>query len=383
MYAEEPRGCSGLPHSRKMVFTPSSSVTRMNVHRILRLGYDPMLAGVPCSRRWNSCCNGTVERWNFSDPSRSGAIGRAGEESPHFADKNVKGRLIAQQYVIGALEIDELRTGYSGRQGLALLEGNRGIVPGMKHESGYANLTENVRDIHVAECLMKPAGTDRRGRLSLKIVEPGHLLAAGSGNERLREQLSESRIVLAPSFPDQSCHRLVGVDFIPAVALAPALGIAAVEHKMRKPLRMADGIGDRNRTALRNAEECENVKADRIGDTFSRSATIASSDMSGNSNPRGHCRVRRSGPAYSRRRGRLSSVARPGSPTRTEDATSSGRRERRRPLTRHCKSNPGAIGAVAVADISPVRPTVPAPRTGFPARESQPTPAPPEALPSQ
>src|SRR4029078_8460674 len=104
--------------------------------------------------------------------------------------------------------------------------------------------------VHVAECLMEPAGIGRRGRLSLQIIEPGHLLSGCAGNKGLCEQLPKGRVVLAPSFANECRHGFVSVDLVLIAAPAPALGVSAIENEMRYALGMADGIGDRHGAAL-------------------------------------------------------------------------------------------------------------------------------------
>src|SRR5688500_6073898 len=53
-------------------------------------------------------------------------------------------------------------------------------------------------NIHVTEGVVESAGIKRGCGLLLKVVEPGHLLAACAGDEHFGEQLPKRRIALAP-----------------------------------------------------------------------------------------------------------------------------------------------------------------------------------------
>jgi hypothetical protein len=71
-------------------------------------------------------------------------MARSRNEGSNLAKEFSEGRLIAEENMVGAVEVDEMRACYAGRQRLALRERNRGIVPGMKHQSRHADLVQKV-----------------------------------------------------------------------------------------------------------------------------------------------------------------------------------------------------------------------------------------------
>src|SRR5712671_3458151 len=89
-----------------------------------------------------------------------------------------------------------------------------------------------------------------------KASEPLVLLRRSIRNELRREKLPKCRILLAPAELRELDHhfsffaRLRGTG-----PLEPAARIAAVQDQMRHAFRMANRLGDRDRRALRDAEQ--------------------------------------------------------------------------------------------------------------------------------
>src|SRR5205807_10392457 len=90
----------------------------------------------------------------------------------------------------------------------------------------------------------------RRRRNALQIVEGLRLLRRRVGRIKRGPKLTERRIVLAPTKPDQSKLRLSLLDLFGRLSLGPAAGVSAVKNEMGNFFGMANRVGDRYRPAL-------------------------------------------------------------------------------------------------------------------------------------
>src|SRR5690606_25680404 len=93
-------------------------------------------------------------------------------------------------------------------------------------------------------------GVARRGRLPLQVDERVDLLAVPAGDEHGGEGIDEGVVRLAPAVPHQCEYRLTLRPLALARPDEPALLVAPMQHEMADPVRMAAGIGDRDRRAL-------------------------------------------------------------------------------------------------------------------------------------
>ena len=111
-------------------------------------------------------------------------------------------------------------------------------------------------------------GVFRRGRLALQFVEPLHLLVRAAGHEQRGEHWRKAGFSLAPAAAHQRQQRLGLFD---ASAAAPRLRRpreAAVEDELADALGMPHRIGDRERAALRDAEQREALEPRRVDHAF-------------------------------------------------------------------------------------------------------------------
>jgi len=103
----------------------------------------------------------------------------------------------------------------------------------------------------------------------LQFIPPLVLRRRATGDELVREHLPESRVVAAPTDADQVYE---GLRFEPVgVGCGTPLGAASVgaeEHQMRYLVRMALGVDDRRRPALRHAEQREAPQLQAVDHRF-------------------------------------------------------------------------------------------------------------------
>ena len=99
----------------------------------------------------------------------------------------------------------------------------------------------------------------RRGRDALQLVEPAVLLGGAVGDELRGEELAERRVLLAPAELGQLASSSRPPRAAPAsrVAHQPSARVAAVQDQVAHPLGVAHRVGDRDRRALRDAEQRE------------------------------------------------------------------------------------------------------------------------------
>ena len=106
-------------------------------------------------------------------------------------------------------------------------------------------------------------------RNPLQFIEPVGLLLGAARNELRCEHLSECRVFLTPAKAHQGEHRFAGFLLrLGPGALLPADGITSEKNQMRNAFGMPDGVSDRNRAALRYAEQRETIDARGIDHRF-------------------------------------------------------------------------------------------------------------------
>ncbi len=100
------------------------------------------------------------------------------------------------------------------------------------------------------------------GRLSLQIIEPLHLFGRCPGEEERRKHLSEGRVFPPPSHLHHvELKLLLGKLVRFKIMLQPASRVRSVKDEMSDLLGVAHGVRYRDRSSLRNAEECEPIEA--------------------------------------------------------------------------------------------------------------------------
>ena len=145
-------------------------------------------------------------------------------------------------------------------------------------------------------------------------------------NELRCEHLSECRILLTPAEAHQGEHRLAGFLLrLGPGAFLPADGIASEKNQMRNALRMSDRVGDRNRAALRYAEQRETVDAGGVDHRFEVVHESLEDRRRAPRDPIVRCRGRRIGTRYDRVTVLDRDAARSGFQNRIRDGSSSCR----------------------------------------------------------
>src|SRR5215208_851580 len=89
---------------------------------------------------------------------------------------------------------------------------------------------------------------------ALQFIEPTHLILSCTRYEHFREQMSEYRIVLAPSLPDQGRHRFVRCYLLAVTSSAPTLYKSAIKAESRNPFGMFHRVGNGHGAALRHSQ---------------------------------------------------------------------------------------------------------------------------------
>ena len=142
-----------------------------------------------------------------------------------------------------------------------------------------------------------------------------------SGMNRDDEEAAEAGVVLSPT----EAHHLelhVGLaDLLVGLrSREPSLAVRADEDEMAHPLRMPSRVRDRDRAALRQAEDREALEPELVDDGLEVVDHRVEREVDRRRDQRGRCRARRSAPTCGSARGRRASAATPGSASRSRDA---------------------------------------------------------------
>ena len=207
----------------------------------------------------------TSRRIAFSRAVSSGRSPRWGESGARFARAEEVGERFAEalprrlgldEDVVAALQRHEVRAGNFRGEQPALLERNARVAARVHDQRRHSHARQQRTHVDLAERFENARRDFRLRRGAHQVAEPAHLLGVRVRNEQRCEQLAERRIFLAPALADQLVQRLaVAARFV--AALRPALGVAAIQHELRDALRMAHGIFDAGRAALRDARAAE------------------------------------------------------------------------------------------------------------------------------
>ncbi len=168
--------------------------------------------------------------------------------------------------MIAAVQGHEPRPRNRGRDEPAFGEGHPQVALGVEDQGWRPHLRGDAAHVDPVERLEHPGRVLRRRRDPLQLVEPVDLLPVGVGNEQCREDLTERRMILAPSDADHVEHQLPLFHlFRGEPAVQPSAQVAAVQNEMADPLGVTDRERDGDRRALADAEERKSLQLERVG----------------------------------------------------------------------------------------------------------------------
>src|SRR5690606_7479314 len=165
------------------------------------------------------------------------------------ADDRPPGRALERQVIVAG-EGHEACIRNSRRESSAQLERDRGIPDRMKDERRRLDLREPLRYVERLNGAIELRGERRARRAPLQLVELVPLRFGRIRNEQRREDLAERRIALTPAELDQLTER-----FSLRLRDERSARERAGQDQLADPLGMANGILDRDRAALRHADE--------------------------------------------------------------------------------------------------------------------------------
>ena len=129
----------------------------------------------------------------------------------------------------------------------------RGLAPSTRGNNSVTSMSPRT-------CSSRIAAYGRRGD-PLQFVEPPHFLMCRVGHNQRREHLPGRGIVVSPAFSNERDRGLCTGHLRRTAALAPAFRETPAQDEARHAFGVADGIGDRYRGALRDAQEREAFEA--------------------------------------------------------------------------------------------------------------------------
>src|SRR4051794_13996853 len=191
------------------------------------------------------------------------AGGGAGpEEAVQLRDALLPRRLV-QQDVIGRVQQRQPRARDERGEQESLLDRDDAVAATVQHERAGAHLRCERRDVEVAARVDQRRGVLRRGGRAQKVLEPLHLLRRAVGEEQHAERAAERGFGRVPAGLDgrEESALLGGL----AAELAAAR-VAAVEDQVGDTVWMARRVGDRDRGALRDAQQREALDAAGVDD---------------------------------------------------------------------------------------------------------------------
>ena len=130
------------------------------------------------------------------------------------------------------IKLDELRARNSGGENVSFRNRNDVVVARVQHQRRRPHLSEQLRDVDHRPRLEQSRGDLRRRGLAAEIVEPADLFVGRARDEPRSEDLTEGRIITAPSETSEIDHRPVQALPVGIAAAKRPAGIAAVEDEM-------------------------------------------------------------------------------------------------------------------------------------------------------
>jgi len=163
----------------------------------------------------------------------------------------------------------EARTGDQRGELPARIERHAPVVARVEGERRAAHALRRLADVYGEERADEAHRVLGGRRLSLQLGKRVQLLEGGAGNELRGKHGAIRGILTAPAHLHQLQLRLeLRHELRRQAALAGAARVGAEQHEMRDALRIARRIFDRDRPALRVAEEPEALESGGVDDRF-------------------------------------------------------------------------------------------------------------------